>query len=294
MNPGHDLGMTTTDRPGLLAPLGRARVMGVLNVTPDSFSDGGQHLDRDEAIRFGRQLAADGADLVDVGGESTRPGAPRVAAAEELRRVVPVVAALCADGITVSIDTTRPEVAEAALDAGAGMVNDTSGGADPRLLAVVAARGVPYVLMHSRGPSVDMAARAQYADVVAEVRAELAGRLALAVAAGVDEAQVVLDPGIGFAKSAEQNWPLLAHLDAIASLGRPVLVGTSRKSFLGSLLAGPDGRPRPVDDREAATQATTALAAWDGAWGVRVHDVRAAADAVRVVAAVRAAREVSG
>lgn len=287
--------MVLVDPAGVLEPLGRCRVMGILNVTPDSFSDGGAHLDREEAIRFGRLLADEGADIVDVGGESTRPGATRVDKAEELRRVLPVVEALAAVGIAISIDTTRAEVAAAAVAAGAVMVNDTSGGADQDLLSVVATSGVPYVLMHSRGPSSQMATQAHYSHVVAEVAAELSQRLTNATDVGVDLAQVVLDPGIGFAKTAEQNWPLLAHLAVFAALGRPVLVGTSRKSFLGALLAGADRVARPVEDREAATQATTALAAWDGAWGVRVHDVRPAADAVRVVAAVRAARtEVPG
>jgi dihydropteroate synthase len=264
------------------AELGRARVMGVLNVTPDSFSDGGCYADARTAIRAGLAMLADGADIVDVGGESTRPGAGRVDPATERARIEPVVAELAAAGGVVSVDTTRAAVAEAALDAGAVLVNDVSGAADKELLALVAERRVPYVLMHARGPSVDMARRAVYTDVVGEVAAELAERLADVVAAGVDREAVIVDPGIGFAKNATHNWALLARLGDLAVLDRPLLLGTSRKTFLGRLLAGPDGAPRPVDDRDDATQATTALAAAAGAWCLRVHRVRAACDAVRV------------
>jgi dihydropteroate synthase len=271
---------------GLDLPDDRCLVMGVVNVTPDSFSDGGAFLDPAAAVAHGLRLVAEGADLVDVGGESTRPGADRVDAEEERARVLPVVRALAADGVVVSVDTTRASVAEAALDAGASLVNDVSGGtADPAMAKLVAATGVPYVLMHSRGPSADMQSRATYADVVAEVGAELAARLADLVAAGVDPEQVVLDPGLGFAKTAAHNWALLGRLGELATLGRPLLVGASRKSFLGALLGD-----RPVDDRDDATQATTVLAAAAGAWCVRVHVVRPAADAVRVVAATRGAR----
>lgn len=257
----------------------RCLVMGVLNVTPDSFSDGGAFYDASAAVAHGRALAAEGADIVDVGGESTRPGAAPVGADEELRRVLPVVRALASEGVVVSIDTTHASVAEAALDAGATIVNDVSGGASTDLLKVVAATGVPYVLMHSRGPA---GAPADYDDVVREVCSELLARLDGAVTAGVDVDRVVLDPGLGFAKDAGHNLALLAALPALVGLGRPLLVGASRKSFLGSVLGG-----RDVTDRDDATQATTALAAWHGAWGVRVHAVRPAADAVRVVAAVR-------
>ncbi|MDQ1712165.1 MAG: dihydropteroate synthase [Frankiaceae bacterium] len=256
--------------------------MGVLNVTPDSFSDGGAFYDAGAAIAHGLALVADGADVVDVGGESTRPGATPIDADEELRRVRPVVRALAAEGVTVSIDTTRASVAEAALADGATIVNDVSGGlADPSLVKVVAATGAPYVLMHSRGPA---DAPAVYADVVTEVCDDLLRRLDEAVAAGVDPARVVLDPGLGFAKNAAHNLALLAALPRLVALGPPLLVGASRKTFLGTLLGG-----RDVADRDDATQATTALAAWHGAWGVRVHAVRPAADAVRVVAAIREA-----
>jgi dihydropteroate synthase len=256
--------------------------MGVLNVTPDSFSDGGAFYDADAAIAHGLALVAEGADIVDVGGESTRPGATPIDADEELRRVRPVVRALAAQGVTVSIDTTRASVAEAALADGATLVNDVSGGlADPSLVKVVAATGAPYVLMHSRGPA---GAPAVYGDVVAEVIADLTRRLDEAVAAGVDAGKVVLDPGLGFAKNAAHNLALLNALPRLVAIGPPLLVGASRKTFLGALLGG-----RDVTDRDDATQATTALAAWHGAWGVRVHAVRPAADAVRVVEAIREA-----
>lgn len=258
--------------------------MGVVNVTPDSFSDGGQFADAAPAIAHGAHLATAGADLVDVGGESTRPGAARPDAAEERRRVLPVVHGLARSGVTVSIDTMRADVAAAALDAGAALVNDVSGGlADPTMLATVAERGVPVVLMHWRGPSADMQTRTDYRDVVMAVRDHLAARADAALAAGVDESNLVLDPGLGFAKLPEHNWALLNRLDVLVDLGHPVLVAASRKSFLGDLLR--DGHdPRPVEQREDATTAVTALAAAAGAWGVRVHEVRPAHDAVRVAA----------
>jgi dihydropteroate synthase len=265
--------------------LGRCRVMGVLNVTPDSFSDGGAYLDPDAAIAHGLALVAAGADLVDVGGESTRPGAQRVDASEELRRVRPVVTALAAAGVAVSIDTQHVAVAAAALEAGAVLVNDVSGGrADAGMLPMLAETGASCVLMHSRGESADMKIGARYDDVVGEVAAELGLRLEAALAAGIDPDAVVLDPGVGFHKIGPQNWSVLAHLEAFTALGRPLLVGTSRKTFLGALLASGDG-PRPVADREAASLATAVLAAQAGAWAVRVHDVRPSADALRVVAA---------
>lgn len=275
----------------MTTPAGRCLVMGVLNVTPDSFSDGGCFADTVSAVAHGLALHAAGADWVDVGGESTRPGADRVAAAEECARVLPVVAELAAAGLAVSVDTTRAEVAAAALDAGATLVNDVSGGlADAGMAPLVAERGVPWVLMHWRGHSREMHAAARYGDVVTEVCAELTARVEDVVAAGVDPAQLVLDPGLGFAKNAEHNWALLAGLDRLVGLGLPLLVGASRKTFLGRLLAGPDGEPRPAPERDAATLATTVLAAEAGAWGVRVHDAAASVDAVRTVAAVHAAR----
>ncbi len=269
--------------------LGRTRVVGVVNVTPDSFSDGGAYLDPRAAVSHGLALVAAGADLVDVGGESTRPGARRVGEQEELARVLPVVTELAAAGVRVSIDTQHAAVAAAVLAAGAVLVNDVSGGrADPDMLPLLAATGAPCVLMHSRGESADMRAAARYDDVVGEVCEELARRLDAALAAGVDADAICLDPGIGFHKIGAQNWSVLAHLDALTRLGRPLLVGTSRKTFLGALLATGDG-PRPTDRREAASLATAVLAAHAGAWAVRVHDVAPAADAVRVVAAWDAA-----
>ncbi|HYJ77485.1 MAG TPA: dihydropteroate synthase [Actinomycetes bacterium] len=264
--------------------------MGVLNVTPDSFSDGGSYLAVDAAVTHGLEMRDEGADLVDVGGESTRPGAQRVDEAEELRRVVPVVEALAAAGVVVSIDTMRSRVASAALDAGAAVVNDVSGGlADQDMAAVVASSTVPYVAMHWRGHSADMADRAVYDDVVADVVRELQQRLDALVAAGVDAERVVLDPGIGFAKDADHNWALLANLDRLAGLGRPLLVGASRKGFLGRLLGGPDGAPRDAEGRDVATAVLSAVAAPD-VWCLRVHAVRPTVDALRVVAALRSAR----
>ncbi|MEW9549992.1 dihydropteroate synthase [Nonomuraea sp. NPDC050783] len=265
---------------------GRCLVMGVVNVTPDSFSDGGLWFDEAAAIRHGLELVGEGADLVDVGGESTRPGAARVSLEEELARVVPVIRALAAEGVTVSVDTMRAEVARAAVEAGAVLVNDVSGGlADPEMPRVVAATGVSYVVMHWRGHSHDMYSRAVYTDVVAEVREELGKRVSLVLAEGVAEEQIVLDPGLGFAKNAEHNWALLAGIPQLAELGFPLLVGASRKRFLGRLLAGPDGTPRPFSRSDDATLAVTALAAQAGAWCVRVHEVGPNADAVRVAAA---------
>jgi dihydropteroate synthase len=265
--------------------------MGVLNVTPDSFSDGGRYSSLDAAVEHGREMAADGAHLVDVGGESTRPGSGRVDADTEAARVLPVVRALVDAGVAISLDTTRASVADAALAAGATLVNDVSGGlADPDMARVVADAGCPFVLMHWRAHSREMQALATYDDVVRDVCDELSARVDAAVAAGVSPSQIVLDPGLGFAKTAEHNWELLARLDVLLGMGFPVLVGASRKSFLGRLLPGPDGTPRPVDGREAATLATSLLAVQAGAWGVRVHDVRSTVDALAVLAAVAGSR----
>jgi dihydropteroate synthase len=276
---------------GALPRPGRCVVMGVLNVTPDSFSDGGCFADARTAIAHGLEMHAAGADYVDVGGESTRPGADRVDAEEEGRRVLPVIRELTAAGVRTSVDTTRAEVAEAAIGAGAALVNDVSGGlADKNMAELVAETGIPWVLMHWRGHSREMYAAARYGDVVTEVCAELMARVEDVVATGVAPEQLVLDPGLGFAKRAEHNWALLAGLDRLVGLGLPVLVGSSRKSFLGRLLAGADGEPRPAEGRDAATLATTVMAAEAGVWGVRVHDAAASVDAVRTVEAVRAAR----
>ena len=268
----------------------RIIIMGVLNVTPDSFSDGGRWPTAADALAHGHTMRRLGADLIDVGGESTRPGARRVQAAEELRRVLPVAASLAADGIPVSIDTTRAAVAEACLGAGAVMINDVSGGtADPAMARLAAEAGCPWVLMHSRGASRTMQARADYGDVVAEVADELSRRADAAVSAGVRPDRIVLDPGLGFAKLPEHNWRLVAHLASLTGLGFPVLVGASRKSFTGRLLADGAGSPRPVLDREQVTAAITAYAALAGAWGVRVHEVRPNADAALTAAAIQRA-----
>jgi len=269
--------------------------MGVVNVTPDSFSDGGAWFGPGAAIARGRQLAAEGADIVDVGGESTRPGAQRITADEELRRVIPVITGLASENVPVSVDTMRAEVAHAALDAGARLVNDVSGGlADPDMPRLVARAGVPYVVMHWRGHSHRMQDRAVYADVVTEVCEELRRRVDAVVAEGVDPSMIVVDPGLGFAKLAEHNWALLVNLARLASLDGvgqefPVLVGASRKRFLGRLLAAPDGTPRSFAGSDDATVAVTALAAAAGAWCSRVHEVPGNSDAVRVAEAWRAA-----
>jgi dihydropteroate synthase len=268
---------------------GRCVVIGIINVTPDSFSDGGRYLDPDDAVAHGLALWAQGADLVDVGGESTRPGACRVDAATETARVVPVLRDLASSGVPCSVDTTRAAVAEAALEAGAVIVNDVSGGlADPAMASTMARCRMPWILMHWRGPSATMNQLASYTDVVAEVRAELMARVDAAVLAGVDPAALVLDPGLGFAKTAAHNWALLGRLDELTELGFPVLVGASRKRFLGSLLASADGLPRRCGGRDTATAAVSALAAVAGVWGVRVHDAAASRDAITVAAAWQA------
>ena len=266
------------------------RLMGILNVTPDSFSDGGRWAEPEEAIAHGRRLLAEGADILDVGGESTRPGATRPLVGEELGRVVPVISALAATGAVVSVDTMRSEVAEAALEAGASIVNDVSGGlADPAMLKVVAASEATYVAMHWRAHSDHMQDFATYdgpGGVVAAVRDELAGRVRAMLEAGIARERIVLDPGLGFAKRGPHNWELLRGVDALQELGFPLLVGASRKRFLGSLLENADGNPRPVDEREFAGAALTLLLAQRGVWGLRVHDVRASRDTLRVLAAM--------
>ena len=265
---------------------GRCVVMGVLNVTPDSFSDGGRYLRRSDAVAHGVAMRDRGADIVDVGGESTRPGAQRVDPEAEAGRVVPVIRELTDAGVVVSVDTMRASVAEAALDAGAAIVNDVSGGlADPDMARVVAERGVPWILMHWRGHSTEMDKLARYDDVVIDVRDELSARVDAALAAGVPASSLVLDPGLGFAKTAEHNWALLQRLDVLQKLGFPVLVGASRKRFLGRLLADTDGTLRPPDGREDATAAVSALSAMAGAWGVRGHDVGRSLDAIAVATA---------
>jgi dihydropteroate synthase len=263
------------------------QLMGVVNVTPDSFSDGGRWLEPEAAVAHGRDLLADGADILDIGGESTRPGATRPVVEEELGRVIPVITALAADGAVVSVDTMRSEVAEAALAAGATMVNDVSGGlADPRILEVVAAAGAPYIAMHWRAHADHMRDFAVYDGpdgVVGAVRDELSERVEAILAAGIAQDRIILDPGLGFAKHGEHNWQLLRDLGPLKALGFPLLVGASRKSFLGRLLADARGTTRPVEMREHANTALTVHLAQQGVWGLRVHDVRAARDALRVL-----------
>lgn len=262
-------------------------VMGVLNVTADSFSDGGLYLDADAAIAHGVELRDVGVHIVDVGGESTRPGSERIASAVETQRVVPVIEGLTAQGVVTSVDTMRASVAAAAVGAGASIVNDVSGGrADPDMARVVAEAGVPWILMHWRSAAeyTHTGAAERYENVVRDVREELLQQVDRAVGAGVDPSNIVLDPGLGFAKNAQHNWALLHGLPTFVELGMPVLIGASRKRFLGSLLS--DGEvPRPPDGREVATAVVSALAVAGGAWGVRVHDARANLDAVQVVQA---------
>lgn len=263
------------------------QVMGVVNVTDDSFSDGGRYLDPARAVQHGLDLVAQGAGIIDVGGESTRPGAVRIEAEMEIARVVPVIKGLAAQGLTVSIDTMHAAVARAALDNGASIVNDVSGGrADPEMAPLIAAAGVPWVLMHWRSVRAGEPHEApHYDDVVTQVRDELLDSVAAAVAAGVDRRNLIIDPGLGFAKTAQHNWALLQALPSLIDTGIPVLVGASRKRFLGSLLADADGTPRPPAGRETATAVISALAGLHGAWGVRVHDVCASVDALKVVEA---------
>ncbi|MGI8702616.1 MAG: dihydropteroate synthase [Nocardioidaceae bacterium] len=258
--------------------------MGILNVTPDSFSDGGLWQKTSAAVDHGRALSAEGADVVDVGGESTRPGAKRPGLDEELARVVPVVEQLAATGTLVSVDTMRAAVARRAVEAGAVCVNDVSGGlSDPSMLTTVASLGVPYICMHWRGHASDMQTRAAYGDVAGDVVRELGARVEAAVSAGISRTRLAVDPGLGFAKTAEHNWSLLGRLETLRALGQPLVVGASRKAFLGALLAA-EGEARPPAGRDDATVATSALAAAAGVWCVRVHDVTGSLDAVKVAA----------
>jgi dihydropteroate synthase len=271
--------------PGLPTP-DRCLVMGVVNVTPDSFSDGGEWFEPADAITHGLRLAAQGADIVDVGGESTRPGAERPTEEEELRRIVPIVRELASAGVTVSIDTMRSEVARRALELGARMVNDVSGGrSDPAMFGVVADAGVPMVIMHWRGYGDRMQEMTSYRDVVEDVLSELQPQIDKAESAGIPAERIVVDPGLGFAKTGEHNWALLTRLERIVGLGYPVLLAASRKTFLGRLLAdATTGDDRPPDGRDAATAVLSALIALSGAWCVRVHEVPSSLDAVRVAA----------
>lgn len=265
--------------------MSRTLVMGILNVTPDSFSDGGQHDTTEAALAHARQLLAEGADIIDVGGESTRPGAERPSAQVELGRVVPVVEALAADGVVVSVDTMRAGVARAAVKAGAAIVNDVSGGlADEAMVPMVADAGVDYVCMHWRGFLSGGDTRAEYTDVVAEVLGELSSRLDACLAGGISPEHLVSDIGFGFSKNAEQNWQLLRHLERFNDLGFRQLVGVSRKRFLGELLDG-----REPSGRDDATVALTTWCAERDVWAVRTHSVRAHRDAIAVVERLRGA-----
>ena len=262
----------------------RTLVLGILNVTPDSFADGGKFLEPAAAIMQGRKLITEGADIIDVGGESTRPGAERVSAEEELKRVIPVITELVKDGAVVSVDTTRSEVAKAAIKAGATYVNDVSGGlADEKMAQLIAANPkVQYIVMHWRGQSKDMQSKAIYKDVVKEVKDELDDRVNELIKAGVQAEQIILDPGIGFAKEAEHNWQILQNIERFQLLGYPILVGASRKRFLGELI-----NAKNADDREAASIALTAELARLNIWGVRTHSVKPHRDAIAVADRLR-------
>lgn len=260
--------------------MSRTLVMGILNVTPDSFADGGKHFDFESAVNRGKEMIAEGVDIIDVGGESTRPGAERVSEEEEKARVIPVITELVELGATVSIDTMRASTAEAAIGMGATYVNDVSGGmADPAMGKLLARNpAVQYILMHWRGHSKEMNELAVYEDVVSEVKEELDKRVIAMLKSGLNEEQIILDPGIGFAKLPIHNWDVLRGLDRISLLGYPILVGASRKRFIGELL----GANSP-DDRESGTIALTTLLAKKGVWGVRTHSVKAHRDAIAVV-----------
>ncbi len=266
-------------------------VWGVLNVTPDSFSDGGRFHTVDRAVEQARLMRDSGADVIDVGGESTRPGAERIPLEQELTRVLPVIETLKAEGITVSIDTMRADVAAAAVEVGAMLVNDVSGGrSDPAMHATVAELGVPYVLMHWRGHSDRMNELAVYDDPVRQVCEEIEQQIEFAVQAGIDRERIIIDPGIGFAKEADHNWALLRAMDAVNGLKQPVLVGASRKRFIGALLADADGEARDSDGRDVATSALSGLLA-GSVWGLRVHDVQATVDALKVARAMSGSGE---
>ncbi|MEZ2390882.1 dihydropteroate synthase [bacterium RCC_150] len=268
-------------------PADRTLVMGILNVTPDSFSDGGKHPTADTAIAHGLRMLYAGADIIDVGGESTRPGADSVSPEEEQRRVLPVIEALVKAGALVSIDTTHTSTAAAALEAGAAIINDVSGlSIEPGMAELVASSKVPYVLTHRRGDAETMNSLAQYGDVVAEVIEELKGVRDKLYAAGVAPEQIIVDPGLGFSKDEAQNWELLKYIDKLDELGYKVLIGASRKRFLGSLLTIA-GKAAAPEERDHATAAITAISAAKGAWAVRVHDVGPSLDAVKVAARVR-------
>jgi dihydropteroate synthase len=264
-------------------PNDRPVVMGILNITPDSFADGGRFEKFELALKRGLEMLREGVDIIDVGGESTRPGSHSISSDEELRRVIPVIEALSSSGAVISIDTKRAETARMAIRAGAHIVNDVSAGlADPEMLSVVAALACPFIAMHTRGESAGMQLRAVYDDVVDEVGTELQERAEASLAAGILPENLILDPGIGFAKESEHNWRILNHLEAFTSIGYPILIGASRKRFLGKLVGAEN-----TDERESATIALTALLAKKGIWGVRVHSVKPHLDAIAVARSMR-------
>ena len=247
-------------------------VMGILNLTPDSFADGGRHNSFNAGVARGLEMIAEGVDIIDIGGESTRPGADRVSAEEEQARVLPVIAELSKHGVKISIDTMRADTAEKAVQAGAAIINDVSGGlSDPAMFAAVKKLGVPYILMHWRGQSKEMNSRAIYKDVVNDVISEINSQIEAALDAGINKSQIIIDPGLGFAKDAEHNWEILRNLKQFTSMGYPVLIGASRKRFLGG--------DNP-DEREAATIELTKTLVPQGIWGVRVHSVKPHVDVI--------------
>ena len=264
--------------------MSRTLVMGILNITPDSFADGGKYLSKEDAITQGRRLIAEGADIIDVGGESTKPGVDRVSEADELERVIPVVTELVKDGAVISVDTMRSEVAKQAIAAGASYINDVSGGlADEKMASVIAQNPkIQYIAMHWRGHSKEMQKKAVYKDVVKEVKDELDERVSQLLKAGIDPEQIILDPGIGFAKESEHNWEILKNIERFQLLGYPLLIGASRKRFLGELVNAPE-----PDKREAATIALTTELARLKVWAVRTHAVKAHQDAISVMERLR-------
>jgi dihydropteroate synthase len=273
--------------------------MGVLNVTPDSFSDGGQHNNLEAALDFARALIIGGANIIDIGGESTRPGATRVSIEVELSRTIPIIEALSAElietnrrDVRISIDTMNAKTALAAVAAGASIINDVSGGlADPKMLDLVAATGATYVISHWRGFSTEMDQLNQYLDVAKEVAIELEARVKAAVAAGVSRNKIIIDPGLGFAKDLEQNWQLVARLDELEKLGLPILVGASRKRFVAGVLEPDEPALADNNRRDLATAVLTALLLQRKLWGVRVHNVVATSDAISIVEALRVAQD---
>ena len=264
--------------------MSRTLVMGILNITPDSFADGGRYLSKEDAITQGRRLIAEGVDIIDVGGESTKPGVDRVSEADELERVIPVVTELVKDGAIISVDTMRSEVAKQAISAGASYINDVSGGlADEKMASVIAQNPkIQYIAMHWRGHSKEMQKKAVYKDVVKEVKDELDERVSQLLKAGIDPEQIILDPGIGFAKESDHNWEILKNIERFQLLGYPLLIGASRKRFLGELVNAPE-----PDKREAATIALTTELARLKVWAVRTHAVKAHQDAISVMERLR-------